>query len=46
MDQFEVEEMQKTKKQNIFVEDLGIPLMSGVESNIFGPPGVCDEIHF
>ena len=40
MDQLVAEEMQKTKKQNIFVEDLGIFLMSGDESDIFGPPGV------
>ena len=38
--------MQKTKKQNIFVEDLDIFLMSGDESDIFGPSGVCDKIHF
>ena len=46
MDQLVVQEMQKTKKQNIFVEDLDIFLMSGDESDIFGPSGVCDKIHF
>ena len=46
IDQIVVEELQKTNKQNIFVVDLGIFLISRDESDIFGPPGVGDKIHF